>query len=118
LLNLLHQTKGVSNENYTKLTKTLKSLVIAGAILTSSSLLAADGASIYKKCAGCHGSSAEKPALGKSKIIANMSEDELSKALNGYKDGTYGGPMKGLMKGQVGKYSDADLEAFAQTIGK
>jgi len=26
--------------------------------------------------------------------------------------------MKGLMKGQVAKYSDADLDAFALTVGK
>ena len=47
-----------------------------------------------------------------------MSADEIAKSLRGYKDGTYGGKMKGLMKGQVAKYSDADLEAFSKTIGK
>jgi len=100
----------------TKLTNTLKSLVIAGAIITSSSLLAADGASIYKKCAGCHGASAEKHALGKSKIIANMSEKELNDAMNGYKAGTYGGPMKGLMKGQVATLKDDDVKALSTYI--
>ncbi len=58
----------------TTITKTLKSLVIAGAIISSSTLFAADGASIYNKCAGCHGKTGEKVALGKSKVIANMSE--------------------------------------------
>ena len=33
-----------------------------------------------------------------------------SKAI-GYKKGTYGSPMKGVMKGQVARYSDADLAA-------
>ena len=47
-----------------------------------------------------------------------MTKAEVATALVGYKHGTYGGPMKGVMKGQVAKYSDADLEAFAQTIGK
>jgi len=97
-------------------TKIIKSIVIAGAILASSTLLAADGASIYKKCAGCHGVKAEKAALGKSKIIANMSEDEISKALNGYKDGTYGGTMKGLMKGQVASLSKEDVSSLATYI--
>jgi len=97
-------------------TKIIKSIVIAGAILASSTLLAADGASIYKKCAGCHGGKAEKAALGKSKIIANMSEDEISKALNGYKDGTYGGTMKGLMKGQVASLSKEDVSSLATYI--
>lgn len=47
-----------------------------------------------------------------------MTHAEIADSLKGYKAGTYGGPMKGLMAGQVKKYSDADLEAFAQTIGK
>ena len=100
----------------TKITQTLKSLLIAGAIISSSTLMAADGASIYKKCAGCHGAKAEKPALGKSKIIASMSEDEISKALNGYKDGTYGGPMKGLMKGQVASLKKEDISSLSTYI--
>ncbi|MCF6310277.1 MAG: cytochrome C [Sulfurimonas sp.] len=69
-------------------------------------------------CAGCHGADWSKSALGKSKIVASLSHADIATALKGYKAGTYGGPMKGLMKGQVAKYSDADLEAFAQTIGK
>jgi cytochrome c-type protein NapB len=47
-----------------------------------------------------------------------MTHAEIAEALKGYKAGTFGGPMKGVMKGQVGRYSDADLEAFAHTIGK
>jgi cytochrome c-type protein NapB len=69
-------------------------------------------------CKGCHGASFEKHALGKSKIVKDLSHAEIAEALKGYKAGTFGGPMKGVMKGQVAKYSDADLEAFAQTIGK
>ncbi len=69
-------------------------------------------------CTGCHGADWSKAALGKSKNVAQMSHADIAAALKGYKDGSYGGPMKGMMKGQVAKYSDADLEAFAQTIGK
>jgi len=69
-------------------------------------------------CKGCHGQDWSKKALGKSKIVANMSHADIATALKGYKAGTYGGPMKGLMKGQVAKYSDADLDAFSQTVGK
>ena len=69
-------------------------------------------------CISCHGANFERKALGKSKVVADMNATEIAKALKGYKNGTYGGPMKGLMKGQVVKYSDADLEAFAKTISK
>jgi len=95
--------------------KTLKSLVVAGAIIGSTSLMA-DGASSYKKCSACHGVNAEKAALGKSKVINAMSEQELTEAINGYKDGTYGGPMKGLMKGQVTSLDDAQIEEIAKFL--
>ena len=62
-------------------------------------------------CKGCHGAHFEKHALGKSKVVKDMTKAEIAKSLVGYKAGTYGGPMKGLMKGQVAKYSDADLKA-------
>lgn len=62
-------------------------------------------------CKGCHGANFEKKALGKSKIVKDMTKKEVSDALVGYKNGTYGGPMKGVMKGQVARYSEADLKA-------
>ena len=69
-------------------------------------------------CLGCHGAHFEKHALGKSKVVKDLTHAEIAEALKGYKAGTFGGPMKAVMKGQVARYSDADLEAFAQTIGK
>ena len=95
----------------------MKKIVIASiAALTVASTLAA--AVNGKACTSCHGADWSKKALGKSKVVSNMAHADIAAALKGYKAGTYGGPMKGLMKGQVGKYSDADLDAFAQTIGK
>jgi len=82
----------------------------------TSILAATDGASLYKKCASCHGASGDKHALNKSKIIKDMSKEELVVALKGYKDGTYGGPMKALMKGQVASYDDAMINTVAAFI--
>ena len=62
-------------------------------------------------CKGCHGMNFEKKALGKSKVVSEMTKAEVSASLIGYKDGSYGGPMKGVMKGQVARYSDADLSS-------
>ncbi len=42
---------------------------------------------------------------------SQVSVEKTVAAMNGYKDGSYGGPMKGVMKGQVAKYSDADLSS-------
>jgi len=69
-------------------------------------------------CTGCHGADWSKKALGKSLDVSQMTHADIAASLKGYKNGTYGRAMKGLMKGQVAKYSDADLDAFAQTIGK
>ncbi len=99
----------------TTLNTTLKSLVLAGAILSSTTLLA-DGVELYKNCAGCHGINGEKVALGKSKVIADMSVEELNQSMNGYLNGTYGGPMKGLMKGQLAKLSKDDISALSTHI--
>ncbi|WP_298751094.1 c-type cytochrome [uncultured Arcobacter sp.] len=87
-------------------------------LLLTTILACVSFASPYTKCAGCHGANGEKAALGKSKIIKDMSKADIVASLKGYKDGTYGGPMKGLMKGQVMTLSDADINAIAEQIGK
>ena len=95
----------------------MKKIVIASIAtlaLATASMAAVNG----KACTSCHGADWSKKALNKSKVVSEMTHADIAAALIGYKDGSYGGPMKGLMKGQVAKYSDAELEAFAQTIGK
>ncbi len=97
--------------------KKLAILTLAAA--TAVTLMAADGAALYKKCAGCHGMHGEKKALGKSAPIAGWDKEKLVEALKGYKAGTrnvYG--MGALMKGQVASLSDADIEALADYISK
>ncbi len=93
----------------------MKKVIAFIAILGLSSVLSADA---YTKCAGCHGQNGEKKALGKSKIIKDMTKVDIVAAMKGYKAGTYGGPMKGLMKGQVASLSDADMTAIAEKVGK
>ena len=73
---------------------------------------------LFKKCSACHGANAEKKALGKSQIIKGWEVAKIKKALHGYKDGTYGGAMKGLMKGQVSNLSDSNIEEIAKYISK
>ena len=93
------------------MTKVIK-VIALGSLIASSSLYAVSTAA----CAGCHGQSFEKKAMGKSKIVKDMSKEDIVKALKGYKDGSYGGAMKGIMKGQVASLSDADMSAIADAI--
>jgi len=92
--------------------KVLLALLVAGV----SSLVAADGAAVYKKCISCHGADGKTKALGKSEVIAGWAADKQIAALKGYKDGSYGGPMKALMKGQVANLSDAEIEVVSKYI--
>ncbi|EJF06198.1 Cytochrome c553 [Thiovulum sp. ES] len=67
------------------------------------------GRNLFAKCAACHGQNAEKSALVKSQVIAGWDAAKIETALNGYKDGSYGGAMKGLMKGQVATLTDQEI---------
>lgn len=76
-------------------------------------------ASLYlSSCSSCHGKSAEKPALNASAIIATWSSKKIQDALQGYKSGTYGGKMKGIMQGQIKPLSDSQIEALGDYISK
>lgn len=86
--------------------------IVLGTLLAAASLMAAN----YAPCAGCHGAKAEKPALGKSAVIAGWDVAKTVAALKGYQDGSYGGAMKGVMKGQVARLTDADIEDLAKQI--
>ena len=87
-------------------------------VLLTSILACAAFANPYAKCIGCHGANGEKVALGKSKVIKDMPKADFIAAMKGYKDGSYGGPMKGVMKAQVAPLTDADIEAIATQIVK
>ena len=95
--------------------KKLAVLALSG--LVASTLMAADGAALYKKCAGCHGADGKQKALGKSAPIAGMDKATLVEELKAYKAGTlnkYG--MGALMKTQVASMSDEEIEALAEYI--
>ncbi len=78
--------------------------------------LVAKGKDLYLKCTGCHGKSGEKVALGKSEIIKGWDKEKIVASLKGYKDGSYGGVMKGVMKSQVANLSDEEIEILSAYI--
>lgn len=81
---------------------------------TAASSINAKG--LYLKCAGCHGQTAEKAALGKSQVIKNWDSSKIVNSLKGYKAGTYGGAMKGVMKSQVMNLNDDEINALGEYI--
>ncbi len=86
-------------------------------LLAGSTLLMADGAAAYAKCAGCHGANGEKAALGKSAVIKGQDAAKTVEQLNGYKAGTLNlHGMGGLMKGQVATMDEASIKAVSDYI--
>jgi len=90
--------------------KTIKYVIVL--ILVSFPLIAGG----LNSCTGCHGKNFEKVAFGKSKIVKNMSKEEIISTLKGYRDGTYGGAMKSVMKKAVSSLSDEEIEKIAEEI--
>ena len=92
--------------------------IVLGSILAAACVFAAAPAS-YSTCVACHGVKGEKAfAATPTMIPANLTKDEVAKALHGYKDGTYGGKMKGVMKGNAMRLTDAQITELAEYIGK
>ena len=92
----------------------MKKTIILAALLTATVTL--NATPLYNACSGCHGVKGEKKAMGRSKVINKMSKKEIVTALKGYKAGTYGGPMKAIMKGQSMRLSEADIKTLANYI--
>ena len=92
----------------------MKKIVLATTILAATFAFA----NPYAKCVACHGANGEKVALGKSKIIKDMSKEDFVASLKGYQDGTYGGAQKALMVGQVKGMDEATMNAIADLIIK
>ncbi|MEA3354041.1 MAG: c-type cytochrome [Campylobacterota bacterium] len=95
--------------------KTTK-IILGLSVAAVTSLSASQGENLYNKCQGCHGVNGERAALGKSQIISTWDEKKITDALKGYKAGTYGKAMKGIMKGQVANLDDTQIEQIAKYI--
>jgi len=76
------------------------------------------GQDVFLTCLACHGADASKKALGKSQSIKGWDSEKTANALYGYKNGTYGGELKGIMKGQVSALSDEDIRLVSEYISK
>lgn len=82
-------------------------------------LMAADGATLYKRCAVCHGAAGDKiPPGSKAKTTINiLDKDTIVSNLKGYKAKTLNQFSAGpIMYGQAATLSDADMQALADYI--
>ena len=77
----------------------------------------ADAASLFgQQCASCHGAKGEKMALGKSQIIANLTQEQITQALKGYQAKSYGKEMKAIMEGKAKGLNDEQIKLLSAYI--
>ena len=94
----------------------MKKVTLALMLAGAASLVMADGAALYKKCAGCHGAKGEKKALGKSAVIGGLDAATIEQDLKNYQAGKGKHGMGMLMKGQVAGLTDAQIKELAAYI--
>jgi len=105
-----------AEETKDKIEESINTIVATKTEAKDSTADAGKGKGLYLKCAGCHGQNGEKEALGKSQVIKGWEASKVVTALKGYKDGSYGGVMKGVMKSQVANLSDEEVDALGAFI--
>ena len=93
----------------------MKKITWTLAILTTTSLMAADGSALFQKCTVCHGIKAEKRALGRSDVIQGWREGKIISELKEFRDEKVDEDAM-IMKAQVKGLSDDEIQALAKYI--
>ena len=95
-----------------------KLIIVSGVVaLLAGSLFAADGATLYKKCAACHRPKAEKVYLNKVPALNTLSKESITESLKGYKAGTLDKFKTSAMMKPISKpLSDDDIAALSEYI--
>ncbi len=86
-------------------------------LITFTTQATADGQSLYKNCAGCHGDNGKTQALQLSGLIAGQDKEKSILQLTAYKNGElnkYG--LGNIMKMQVATLSDEDISELSEYI--
>lgn len=95
--------------------------VLVATLFTCSGLFAADGATIFKRCAVCHGQKAEKSYLNKVPILTTVDEAQRVSLMKQYKAGSINGGkgkfgLGAIMRGQMASLSEEDMTAVSKYI--
>jgi cytochrome c553 len=110
-------SSGTNNHSNTQSTNNNSNDSSRSYTVNSVSLNNARGEEIWQTCKGCHGTNAEKSALGKSDIIGGQNKATTIVQITEYRAGTLEQHGMGrLMKGQTQNLTDSDIEDVAGYI--
>jgi len=70
------------------------------------------------RCIGCHGEHFEKPAMGVSNIVKDMTKEYIQATLFNYKYESNDKNMDALMAWQTSQLSDEEIKAIARKVGQ
>jgi len=95
-----------------------KSVLVAGMLMMSTSVFAADGAALYtsKGCGACHGADAKSPIMPAYPRIAGQSKEYVTQQMNDIKSGARSNGQSATMKGIMAGVSDEETAAIASYI--
>ena len=78
---------------------------------------AEDGAALFKAhCQSCHGADGSK-ASSSSAAIKGWNSADVLKALEGYRDGSFGGARKQVMTNIVKRLTDEQIKSVSDFVG-
>jgi cytochrome c len=95
-------------------------LATALATLASSTVLAADGATLYaeKTCVACHGKDGRKPLLPDYPMIAGQNAGYIERQMLDIKSGARANGQTAAMLGVMPLVSEAEIKILAQYLSK
>lgn len=73
---------------------------------------------IYAMCVHCHGSDGNNRAFGRSQRIAGWDASRVEESMYAIINGTYDGPMAGIMRIKVQGLSDAEIKEVSIYVSK
>lgn len=99
------------------MTKILRFILLCSVTTAAATAAQPDAKGLYLgKCASCHGKQGERKALNTSRPIASLTQAQVENALNGYKDGDYGGKLKKVKQGIARTLNAEEIAGLARYV--
>lgn len=101
-----------------KLNKQILKILMVSALMGSSPVIAADGATLYvsKGCVACHGADGNTPIMPTYPKLAGQTAEYALAQMKDIKSGARSNGQSAVMKGIVAAITDEELDAIAKYL--